>query len=160
MVVGTRNHRQLKIRTAHGSNIVELGAIITLMTVIVLFCINAAVVLMAGNINDRACRDAARAAAQASTQTSAQAQAVAALKSYTSSNSFVGSPTLLSSDFVYQDFAGNPPPDTSPFVSVTTTLTAKIPAPAFWGMTFGSSGNIDMKQTYSFPIVKTQLYLN
>ncbi len=152
--------RYTRTRTAHGSNLAELGAIIAIMTVIVLFCINAAVVFMAGSINDRACRDAARAAAQASTSTSAQQQAAAALKSYTSNNSFVGSPALSSSDFVYEDYAGNPPADTSPFVSVTTTLTAKIPAPAFWGMQFGQSGNINMKQTYSFPIVKTQLYLN
>lgn len=147
-------------RSAQGSNLAELGAIITIMTIIVLFCINAAVVLMAGNINDRACRDAARAAAQASNPTSAEQQANAALKSYTSTNSFVGTPTLSSADFIYQDFAGNPPPDTSPFVTVSTTLTAKIPAPVFWGMHFGQSGNVSMKQTYSFPIVKTTLYLN
>lgn len=147
-------------RSAHGSNLAELGAIITIMTMIVLFCVNAAVVFVAGNINNRACRDAARAAAQASTSTSAQQQAQAALKSYVSTNSFVGSPTFSTSDFVYQDFAGDPPPDTSPFVSVTTTLTAKVPAPIFWGMTFGQSGNVSMKQTYQFPIVKTQLYLN
>lgn len=152
--------RRTRLRTAHGSNMVELGAIITIMSVIVLFCINAAVVFMAGSINDRACRDAARAAAQASTSTSAQQQAQAALKSYTSSNTFVGNPTFSSTDFVYQDYGGNPPPDTSPFVSVTTTLNAKIPAPAFWGMSFGQSGSINMKQTYQFPIVKTQLYLN
>ena len=137
----------------------ELACIILVMTIIVLFCVDAGVAFMAGSINDRACRDAARAAAQASSSSAAQSLAQAALNIYSSTNPFLGTPTISPQAFVYQDYSGNPPSDTSPYVSVTTTMTCRLPAPVIWGSTVGNGGTVTYTQTYQFPIVKTQLYL-
>ncbi len=143
-----------------GSAIIELSIIASLLVVITLLCANVGIIALASTINDSACRDAARAAAQASSSSTALKLAQAAIKAHYADGYFVTQPTINTSAFVYQDYAGNPPPATSPYVQVTTSSNVRIPAPiVFFGAKFGSGGSLTFTRTYTFPIVKTQLYL-
>jgi Flp pilus assembly protein TadG len=144
-----------------GHTIIELGAIAVLLVVIAMFSADIGVIVLGTTMNERACRDASRAAAQCSDAVAAQKAAQAALAAYAADGYFVTTPVLNTGSFVYQDFLGSPPADTSPFVTVTTSTQVKVPAPIFlWGASFGSGGTMTFSKTYTFPIVKTQLYLN
>jgi len=122
---------------------------------------NATVIILACNVNDAACRDAARAAAQTTSATQALMAAQTQLNIHSHGAFFVTQPALSSTsapDFVYNDFGGSPPPDTSSFVAVTTIVNINIPAPIiFFGTKFGS-GPIVYRKRYVFPIVKEKFY--
>ncbi|CAN5462157.1 hypothetical protein BH10CYA1_BH10CYA1_46550 [soil metagenome] len=122
---------------------------------------NAAVIILACNINDAACRDATRAAAQTTSATQALMAAQTQLTIHSTGSSFVTQPELSSSsapDFVYNDYGGSPPPDTSSYVAVTTSVNISIPAPImFFGTSLGS-GPIFYRKRYVFPIVKEHFY--
>ena len=77
-------------------------------------------------------------------------------------NPFVSDPAVDKSSFVYQDFAGNPPVNTSPYVEVTTSINVRLPAPILFAKADfdPGGGHMNLRKTYNFPIVKTQLYLN
>ncbi len=153
-------HRQYCHRQLHGHALIELALIIVLMVVMSMLGANIGIVALATSINDSACRDAARAAAQASNSAVALGLAQAAIRAHGADGYYVTQPTINTGAFVYQDYAGNPPPNTSPYVSVTTSSTVRIPAPImFWGAKFGSNGTISFSRSYVFPIVKSQLYL-
>lgn len=131
-----------------------------LFVVIGIFCLDIGFVLMASQLNERACRDAARAAAQADNYLSSLQLAQAAVAGHKADGYFVTAPSVDASQFTYQDFGGSAPSNVSPFVSVTTTTTVRIPAPVFFmGASFGKNGTMQFRKTYTFPIVKTQLYL-
>jgi hypothetical protein len=131
-----------------------------MITVMALLCTNIGLLIMGAGINDKACRDAARSAAQASNYTAALKAARAALQGHVTDGYFVSAPAMADTDLVYEDFAGNPPTDTSPYVSVTTTTVVRIPAPfMMYGATFGAGGTQTFRRTYTFPSVKTTLYL-
>lgn len=135
-----------------------LGVLFVVMSVL---CLDMGYVIMGSQVNDRACRDAARAAAEADNYATALKLAQAAVAPHKGDGYFVSSPTVDASAFTYEDFGGDPPPNTSPFVSVTTNCDIRIPAPIFFlGANFGATGTMNFSKTYVFPIVKTQLYLN
>lgn len=146
-------------RRFHGYGFMEVAFIGSIMTMLALFSLNIGLIALGSSLNDRACRDAARAAAQGTTANQALLLANAALRSHPADGFFV-TPSTLSANFVYQDYGGSPPPDTSPYVTVTTTNQVRIPAPfLFTGQGFGTNGMLTFSSTYTFPIVKVQLYL-
>jgi Flp pilus assembly protein TadG len=157
----TKYHQaNINARPQSGHSLIELGAISMFLSVLVIFSVDIGIMMMASSMNDRACRDAARAAAQADTYANALSLAQTALKSYTADGYFVTQPTISTTNFVYQDYAGSPPSNTSPYVSVTTSVQAKVPAPInFFNAKFGANGSYIFTQTYTFPIVRTTLYL-
>ena len=143
-----------------GHTLVELSMLSVLFVVMAILSLDIGYVLMGSEVNDRACRDAARAAAQGDNYATALRLAQVAVIPHRGDGVFVSSPTVESGQFLYQDFGGDPPPNTSPFVSVTTSSNVRIPAPIFFlGSGFGENGTMRFSKTYVFPIVKTQLFL-
>ncbi len=122
---------------------------------------NAVVIILACNVNDAACRDAARAAAQTTSSVQALMAAQTQLTIHSHGAFFVSQPALSSTsppDFVYNDFNGSPPANTSSYVAVTTFVNINIPAPiVFFGTNFGS-GPILYRKRYVFPIIKEKFY--
>jgi Flp pilus assembly protein TadG len=148
------------MRQAKGNTILELATISGLLVVVALLCADIGIVSMGAAMNDQACRDACRAAAQASNMTEATNMARASLKAHTADGYFVTTPSITPGGLVYQDFGGNAPPDTSPYVEVSTRNTVRIPAPVlFFGAKFGQGGTMNFTKKYTFPIVRTTLYL-
>jgi hypothetical protein len=143
-----------------GQSLAELGVVGGLFVMISMLSLNIGLAALGSSSNERACRDAARAAAQGNNTDQAIRLAQASLLAHSADGYFVTRSTLSSSDFVYEDFGGDPPPNTSPYVQVTTTNQVRIPAPFLFptGQT-GSNGLITFRNTYTFPIVKVQLYL-
>ena len=149
-------------RSKHGSAFIELA--ITLCLTIVLAALGSDITLMtyAMFLNDKACRDAARAAAQQTTSAGALKAAQVQLKVHASDGVFVTQPVLVSQvspNFVYNDYGGSPPANQSPYVTVTSSINIKLPAPVFfWGTNFMSSGSIVFVRSYTYPIVKEKFY--
>jgi hypothetical protein len=120
--------------------------------------------IFANSLNDSACRDAARAAGQNSTSAAALVAAKAQLIMHATDGNFISQPTLTSTqapDFVYNDYTGNPPANTSPYVTVTTGVNVKLPflldlfGANFYG---GSNHTVLFTRRYTFPIVKEKFY--
>lgn len=144
----------------NGHSMIELAMLSVLFVVMAVFCLDIGFVIMGSQMNDAACRDAARAAAQGNDYATSLRLAQAALASHRPDGYFVTQPTLDTSGFEYEDFSGSPPPDTSPFVTVTTATNVRIPAPIFFmGASFAPDGTMAFRKTMTFPIVKTTLYL-
>jgi Flp pilus assembly protein TadG len=162
--------RHMKHSTQHfkchrritGTNVIEFGCVAIALAVVAVLSADIGVVMLADSTNERACRDGARAAAQGSDSVTALKLAQAAVNTHAPNNLFVSNPIIDTSNFVYQDYAGNPPPNTSPYVSVVTSINVHVPAPVFfYGAVFNpSNGLMTLRKEYTFPIVKTQLYLN
>lgn len=116
------------------------------------------VVLFGAYQNDRACRDAARSAAQGQDAVQSTKLAKAALKAHAGDGYYFSDPTLDRA-IVYNDFGGTPPAGTSPFVSVSTRTTARVPfSPLRFtaDAVFLDGGAVTFKQSYTFPIVRTK----
>lgn len=147
-------------RSPKAHNIIELSAIAILLVVVAVFCANISVLLIGASLNERACRDAARAAAQGDSYTTSLKLAQAAVAAHAADGYFVTTPAVETASFIYQDYSGNPPAKGSPFVKVTTANTVRVPAPSlFFNVQTGTGGTMSFKTSYVFPIVKTQLYL-
>jgi hypothetical protein len=134
----------------------ELTACAFLFTFFAILAVHVGITIFGAFLNDRACRDAARAAAQGKTPPQATLLAKAVLVSHKQSNSFLTSPTLVI-PIVYQDFGGTPPnPQTSPYVQVTTTTTSTLPFLPLNFLTsqFTQDQSMTFSQTYTFPIVR------
>lgn len=148
-------------RNSHGTMLIDLVFTTMLVSALGAIGANAAVIILACNVNDAACRDAARAAAQTTSAAQALMAAQTQLTIHSTGSSFVTQPELSSSsspDFIYNDYGGSPPPDTSSYVAVTTTVNISIPAPImYFGTRFGS-GPILYRKRYVFPIVKEHFY--
>jgi hypothetical protein len=143
-----------------GNTIIELAGVSSLLVVIALFCADIGIVSFGASLNDQACRDACRAAAQGSDVATATNMAKASLKAHLADGYFITTPAMKAGGLVYEDFSGSPPPDTSPYVEVTTSNTVRIPAPVlFFGAKFGKGGTMNFSKKYTFPIVRTTLYL-
>lgn len=142
-------------RSEQGSIIVEMACSSIFLVIFAIFGVYLATLVMCAQINDTACRDAARAAAETQDETQANAAATTILTSFGSNASFMTTPTLKT--LVYQDYAGAPPAETTPYVTVTTVSDAKIPfAPMeLFGGQFGTE-QYTFTQTYTFPIVNTK----
>jgi hypothetical protein len=154
--------KNLVLRRPRGAHTVELACVLIVFAVVTVLCADIGIICLASSTNDQACRDACRAAAQGSDYSSALRLANAAMKAHKLSSPYFGTPTLDMAEFQYNDFGGNPPPDTSPYVRVATFMTVKVPAPVnFAGAKFyPDDGTTKVRKLYEFPIVKTQLYLN
>lgn len=152
MRTGFRRQRNNK-----ASAILELGLISALLVVISLFCLDISVLVLGSGSNERACRDAARMAAQATNASKALALAQLASRAYQGDGYFVSTPVVDTPSFVYNDYAGKPPVDTSPYVTVTTSCKVRLPAPIFlYGLDFNNP-NMTFSKTYTFPIVTTAM---
>jgi hypothetical protein len=143
-----------------GHILIELAMLSVLFVVMGVLCLDVGYLILGSELNDRACRDAARAAAAADNYTTSLQLAKAAVVPHAGDGFYVTSPQVDTAAFLYQDFSGSPPANTSPYVSVTTHCNIHVPAPIFFlGTSFLSSGSMQFTKTYVFPIVKTQLYL-
>jgi Flp pilus assembly protein TadG len=109
---------------------------------------------------DSACRDACRAAAQQVDSAHAQTAAQRQLNAHFVIGNWISQPTL--SSLVYNDYAGNPPANKSPFVSTTCTLSVTPPVQvSVFGINFAdflANGSLQFSRTYVFPIVRTKFY--
>jgi len=149
-------------RNRKGGAFIEISISLSLM--IVLAALGADITLMtfAMFLNDKACRDAARSAAQQTTSAGALQAAQVQLKVHATDGNFVSQPVLVSQsspDFVYNDYGGNPPANESSYVTVTTAVNIKLPAPIFfWDQTFMPSGTMQFIRRYTYPIVKEKFY--
>lgn len=149
------------VRNRKGHTSIELATIAIIFVIVSLTCLNVGVMILGSGSNERACRDAARAAAQCKDPASALIAAQAAVAAHSQNGGyFAAPPTVLTVD--YNDYGGNPPANTSPYVSVTTTCQVTIPAPiVFMGLAKfdqGTSGKMTFSKKYTFPIVATTYY--
>lgn len=143
-----------------GQTMVELASIIACMVPLILLALNISLLTLAAAVNDHACRDAARAAAQTKDYNAALSAAQAIVSSYPSNSFIVSKPAVITNNFIYEDYGGNPPDNESPYVSVTTEIKLKIPAPIlFFGAKFSKDGYLKLSRSYFFPIVKSELNL-
>ncbi|MBX9688105.1 MAG: hypothetical protein K2X27_15465 [Candidatus Obscuribacterales bacterium] len=140
------------VRKNSGSMFVEIGAGALVTISMMALALNACFAMLAYGINDRACRDAARAAAQQDTFASASNIARIVVSGFNRNASLMGA--IQVDNVTYTDFGGNPPQDKSPFVTVTTHANVKMPAPIeFFGHDI-FSGSLPVRKTYTFPIVR------
>lgn len=147
--------RKSESRSNRASVIVEMACSSIFLVIFAIFGVYLATLILCAQINDTACRDAARAAAETQDATQATAAATTILTSFESNSTFMTAPALK--NLVYQDYNGTPPAETSPYVTVTTVSDAKIPfAPmSLFGGTYGNE-QYTFTQTYTFPIVNTK----
>jgi hypothetical protein len=133
-----------------------------LMIVLSALAMDITVGMMGAINNDSACRDACRAAAQTSNQAAALVAAQIQLGVHANDGLMISQPTLTASsspDFVYNDYAGSPPANTSPYVVVTTAVTVKLPVPlVFFGKNFATNNVLRFTRRYQFPIIKEHFY--
>lgn len=148
--------RLRRVRSQKGTAFVDLAFASGLMIAMAIFCLNICVMMMTYGVNDRACRDAARAAAQGTNAVEAEKLARTILRTYQrSTGNFLAPPTIQR--IVYNDFGGNPPAGVSPIVSVTTVASAKLPAPLeFFGKQI-SGDRFTMAKSYTFPVVRMNI---
>lgn len=144
------------LRSRRANAILELAIISPLFVVMSLFCVDIFILTTGSGINERACRDAARMAGQSTNYAGALLLAQAGVKPYQGDGYYVTSPTVNTASFVYNDFGGSPPANTSPYVSVTTSCQVHIPVPIFlYGLKSMNQGNMTFTKTYTYPIVTT-----
>ena len=144
------------LRSRRASAIIELGVITPLFVVMAMFCMDILILTTGSGINERACRDAARMAGQSTNYAGSLLMAQTGVKAYRGDGYFVTNPVVNTTSFVYNDFGGSPPPNTSPYVTVTTSCKVRIPAPIFlYGLNAMNSGYMTFSKTYTFPIVTT-----
>jgi hypothetical protein len=137
--------------------LVELACGSFFFTLFAVLAVQMGISLFGAFYNDQACRDAARAAAQGQNITQATQQAQTVLKTHRVIGGYISSPSLQI-PIVYNDFGGNPPVATSPYVQLTTKTTMTMPfGPlAFFNAGTLQDGKMVFTQTYTFPIVRTQ----
>jgi len=152
--------RFLKVNrnNSRGSVAIEIAAGALVSIGLMALALNVCFGMLAYGVNDRACREAARAAAQQSTLASASSIAKFVVNGFNQNNSYMNK--IQVTRVVFTDFNGLPPEDQSPFVSVTTSSSVSTPAPiAFFGQkVFGES--IPVQKTYTFPIVRLNVNTN
>jgi Flp pilus assembly protein TadG len=147
-----------KQRSERGDLVIELAVGSFLFLVFSLMSFDLGLLVFCAELNDRACRDAARAAAQGSDLTTATRLAKAALLAHSPIISYMSQPTIQGA-VNYVDFGGNPPnTQTAPYVQVTTSTLSQVPTGPvqFLGAKFLPCGKATFVQTYTFPIIKTK----
>jgi len=152
-----KQSRANKFRTERAHVLIELSCSCFLLLVFTILTADIGVLIYGAEFNDRACRDAARAAAQGQDAQQSTQLIRAILKAHQGDGNYITAPILQR--LVYNDYGGNPPAQTAPFVSVTTSTVARAPfAPLvfFHGPVFLENGSFSFSQTYTFPIVKTK----
>jgi Flp pilus assembly protein TadG len=152
----TRNREKKFVRRRRGVAIVEFCSGLSFFLVLVLLSVDVGLMLYGAFINDRICRDAARAAAGGKTKAEAEKLAFRVIEK-TSSNVTWLDPTKLSGAIEYQDYGGTFTPSQSPYVTVTTETKVRPPAPIVFAMAgFTNSDELSFFQTYTFPIVRVK----
>jgi len=146
-----------------GTALIEVGISLSLLIVLAALGSDLALITFGMSLNDAACRDATRAAAQQSTSVNALSAAQTQLKIHATDGVFISQPTLVSTsspNFVYNDYGGaSPPTNGSPYVTVTTAVNVKLPAPVFFfGATFLPNGYLQFIRSYTYPIIKEKFY--
>lgn len=142
-----------------GQLVVELAVACLLFLPISILGFSTLVCQMAVSINDRACSDAARIAAEASDYSGALKRAQAIIVTHKTSGPMFGPVRLDAAKFIFEDYAGNPPVNAYPYVSVTTIMPCTVPAPIrLFGESIGTAQSVNFTRTYRFPIVKLKLY--
>ncbi len=143
-------------RNKKGGAILEFAVVCVLLIVMTLFCLNMLILAIGSSLTERACRDAARMSAQCNNYQDSLLLAKTAVNCYRGDGYFVSSPIVDVSKFVYNDFGGVPPANTSPYVQVTCYSQVRLPAPIFvYGFNVGSNTLLKFSKTYTFPIVVT-----
>lgn len=150
----TSSHRRASRKS--GSLIVELASGTLLTVVFVLLGLHLGIIIFGAYQNDRVCRDACRNAAQGMDATEANKLVNVVLLGYNDTD-FLKAPKL-SGPVVYQDYGGNPPAQTSPYVQVETTTEANMPfgVLAFFNSGILQDGKLKFSKKYTFPIVRTR----
>lgn len=153
----TRVRLMTKVRSRRAHILIELSCSAFMFLVFTILTADMGVLIYGAEFNDRSCRDAARAAAQGQDAEQSTQLVTAILKAHQGDGHYVVSPKL--DKLVYNDYGGNPPAHTAPYVTVTTSTTARAPfAPLefFEGATFLRNNMFTFSQTYTFPIVRTK----
>jgi hypothetical protein len=193
----THGRKTLKERL-RGITAIELGAVVSILIVICALALNIAVLIFAADMCDRACKDCARSAGQMSKVGQAVDAMQASLSTHPVDGTVIqslraelvtyedylasgnnGSPTTTSTNGpigtttagtpgVPLPGAGGAGSSPGPFVSVRTTLVARIPAPiVFFQANFGGDANaqqgalaagnglITFQSLYTYPITNT-----
>jgi len=149
-------------RKGSGINFVEVAISAFLMIALAGMALDISLVIFGWNYLDTICRDAVRSAAQQSDVANAILAAQSQLKIHATDGYYISQPALISlvsPDFVYNDYGGNPPENTSPYVTTTCMVNVKVPAPVFFfGATFSPTGSFQLRRRYTFPIIKTKFY--
>ncbi|HNM52073.1 MAG TPA: hypothetical protein PKN86_20300, partial [Candidatus Obscuribacter sp.] len=166
-----RNRKSLKERL-RGITAIELGAVVSILIVICALALNIAVLIFAADMCDRACKDCARSAGQMGRVGQAVDAMQASLSTHPVDGTVIqslnaelityedylaapnnGSPTTTSTNGPIGTTTGGTPgvplpgagglgSSPGPFVSVRTTLVARIPAPiVFFQANFGAAPN-------------------
>lgn len=156
-----RLSRRQGLNRSNGLSLAETAASCFVVIFVMILSIDVWMLITAVQINDSACRDAARAAAQSSDSTTATNLAYTAVASHAqSSSAFINPPSI--DNFQYQDYSSNTPPlipqGSTPFVTVTTTCQVHpiIPLSVFGALIIDNKGIITFSQTYTFPLVKSK----
>ncbi|MDZ4834748.1 MAG: hypothetical protein SGJ27_13305 [Candidatus Melainabacteria bacterium] len=154
--------KTLPTRRAPGACCLEITITAFLMCVFSVVGLDTTLIILGMSLNDAACRDAARAAAKQSSADKAIQAAQSQLRVHCADGYWITQPVLESCsapNFVFNDFGNHPPPNTSPYVTVTTTITIKCPAPiVFFGADFVKDGAITYSRRYTYPIIKVKFY--
>ena len=151
-------HYCLTSRSRKGHAVIELACSAFLLLVFTIMTNDICIVIYGAYLNDKACRDAARAAAQGQDQNQSTKLAVAALQAHSADGYYFTNP-VIQGTIDYVTYNGSPPQDKSPFVQVTTSTTARMPfAPIQFvnGPIFVRNGSVTFMQSYAFPIVRTK----
>ena len=142
----------------------EFAIACILMVLVAALTSDITLLIFANSLNDAACRDAARAAGQNNNAASALAAAKAQLLMHATDGKFISQPGLTSTsapDFIYNDFTGTPPANTSPYVTVTTSVNVRLPFLLdLFGVDFygASKHTVLFRRQYTFPIIKEKFY--
>jgi hypothetical protein len=142
----------MKKRTQTGTVMAELAIGCLLTVTMGLFALDLGSAMLCYGINERACRDAARAAAQGTTPAEAENLAKKIVQSFAVAGGLITAPEVTGVNYV--DFGGNPPDGTCPFVTVTTRSTARPIAPLSMFGKPVAGGAFPIAKTYTFPIVR------
>ncbi|MBL8083589.1 MAG: hypothetical protein JNN26_13305 [Candidatus Obscuribacter sp.] len=145
-----------KTRRKRGSLSVELTCGSMLMVVFVVLGLHLGIFVFGAYLNDRVCRDACRNAAQGQDLSESTKLANAVIKGY-QPNTFLSAPQIVA-PIVYQDYAGSPPAQTSPYVQVKTITQATMPFGllAFFNAGVLQDGKLTFVKSYTFPIVRVK----
>jgi hypothetical protein len=143
-------------RAGRGVLVVELATSAFMLLIFSALAAHLSLMVYGAFINDRACRDAARAAAQGSSALEAQRMALTILTTHHAVGSYVEPPTIKG-NVQYQDYNGTPTAGHSPFVHVVTETKVHSPFKllTMCGETF-QDGTILFTQSYTFPIVRVK----
>jgi hypothetical protein len=147
-----------KMRSASGSNVIELASTSLIMAVMTVMCIDVGTVVFGTITHNRACQQACRAAAQGNDSTRAISLARAVLKASATDGYFLSNPTFTDNELVYNDYNGQPTPTEVPTVTLTTHADIRLPAGAsFAGALLGApDGVIHSACNYTYPIMNFQ----